>query len=214
MPLSAPPSILAAFTTIKITIPLSTWSVFYSHVALPSGASCTVGALLAPSPSSPASSPSLQGGFEERVILTSTAGRFRHNEATYGSHRRISSLRSSRRCPDSADRSSVEESRCRTEILSTDTVLLYFDPTAAEHGSAPLPSIERSFRRQSAETCFRTVRGRDRHIIGHDIARRWNQDDCRLKQATKGLRSLTLIVACQLSGVGGRDGGKCQDWLS
>ena len=124
MPLSAPPSILAAFTTIKITIPLSTWSLFYSHVALASGASCTVCALLAPSPSSPASSPSLHGGFEERVILTSTAGRFRHNVATYGSHRRISSLRSSRRCPDSADRSSVEESRCRTEILSTDTVLL------------------------------------------------------------------------------------------
>jgi hypothetical protein len=87
--------------------PLSTWSVFYSHVAFASGASCTVCALLAPSPSSPASSPSLQGGFEERVILTSTAGSFRHNVATYGSHRRISSLRSSRRCPDSADRSSV-----------------------------------------------------------------------------------------------------------
>ena len=177
-------------------------------------ASCTVCALLAPSQSSLASSPSLQGGFEGRVILTSTAGSLRHNVATYGSRRRISSLRSSRQCPDSADRSSVGESRCRTEILSTDTVLLYFDPTPAEHVSAPLPSIERSFRRQSVETCSGTVRGTDRHIIGHDIASRRNQDNCRLKQATKGLRSLTLMVACQLSGAGSRDRGKRQDWLS
>lgn len=114
-------------------------------------------------------------------------GSSRHNIATYGSHRRISFFRSSHRCPDSVDRSSLEELGCRIETMSINLVLLYFDPTATKHGLMPLPSIERSFRRQSAETCFRTVRGTDRHIIGHDIARQRNQGDCRLKTSYQGL---------------------------
>jgi len=83
--LSVPPSILAVFTTIKITAPLSTWSVFYSYVAFRFCGLTHRLRLVGPTRLVPRLIYIPATIFERRVILTSTAGSSRHNVVTYGS---------------------------------------------------------------------------------------------------------------------------------
>ena len=132
----APAKHVAAFTTIKITGPVSTSSVIYSYIAFRFCGLTRRLHLIGPTRLVVYI---IIRGFKGRVFLTSTTASSRHDGVTCGTYWRILSLRTSSRIRSGTDPSSVEELCRRIEIPSADTVL-YVGPTPTwTRLSAPPP---------------------------------------------------------------------------